>query len=851
MVSAAAYSDPRTRGRVKIESSSDGIGFGGTSGVSRIPTDLLLGQVFTKTLLASSALLARHWLLMGHSEALHHATTAPAASVASKASGGLTSLTGSMVRDGSISVWAVATIVFSIASLIQGIWLRTWTWLPVIQRADAKVEKLLPKFSMLALTMFVHMLVWLMALKRLPAATVIIFTQFCEIWASDLVKSMRGRSYGGYTVLVALGLSYIFTVAKGTSAPTSFDHISLFADDDDEDIPVSLQRIRSAGLVLPSALGGASALAEKNAALFSPSSAFLGHVLLLMYALLTLEKERGTNAAGSVVGGRRRAQVIAGTLTAIVTLPLGLLGSIFGLSTLPPLQSLAPYLFASSQSGVRSAHLAAYVLLALAALVLEPLITGALEPHGSAYTRVFHGWMLCAIGTIVIGYIGFAVRSSFAEVFVGALVCWSLAMILSSSPYFQANAYRQAGASDASLAGHQRSPSDASALAGLARSVQDFFSASQKHIRSILANPDSRSIFQFLCLNLAFMGVQLAWGVWTNSLGLISDAIHMFFDCAAIGMGLFASVMATWKTDSSFTFGYSRVETLSGFANGVFLILISIFIVFEAIQRIIEPPEMHNTMQLLIVSGMGLGVNLFGMFAMGGHHHHHHGHSHGHGHDHHHHGHGHDHGHGHGHSHNMMGVYLHVMADTLGSVGVIVSTLLIKQFGWTGFDPIASLFIAFLIVASVIPLVLDAGHILCLDMGDEKGQQVATALGNLASIKGVASYSSPRFWPKDAESIVGTIHIQVVDSEVLSGKGGITAEQIAAEVEQVLKGRIEGLESISVQVDRQPQAQSSQINEQTTMPQSQLHPHPHQRHSHSHNNGSVALTPEAVHSSVF
>lgn len=70
-------------------------------------------------------------------------------------------------------------------------------------------------------------------------------------------------------------------------------------------------------------------------------------------------------------------------------------------------------------------------------------------------------------------------------------------------------------------------------------------------------------------------------------------------------------------------YSYVRVETLSGFANGVFLVLISIFIVFEAIQRLIDPPEM-NTNQLLTVSVLGLAVNLVGMFATG---HHHHGHS--------------------------------------------------------------------------------------------------------------------------------------------------------------------------------------------------------------------------------
>ncbi|KAJ2982762.1 hypothetical protein NUW54_g10710 [Trametes sanguinea] len=140
------------------------------------------------------------------------------------------------------------------------------------------------------------------------------------------------------------------------------------------------------------------------------------------------------------------------------------------------------------------------------------------------------------------------------------------------------------------------------------------------YLKDILSNPESRKIFYFLMLNMCYMLVQMLYGIWTNSLGLISDAIHMAFDCMAIGVGLIASVMARWPPNERFTYGYGRIETLSGFANGIFLILISVFIVFEAIQRLLDPPEM-NTSQLLLVSSLGLAVNLFGMFAMGGHHH--------------------------------------------------------------------------------------------------------------------------------------------------------------------------------------------------------------------------------------
>ncbi|WAR63805.1 hypothetical protein PtB15_17B406 [Puccinia triticina] len=119
-----------------------------------------------------------------------------------------------------------------------------------------------------------------------------------------------------------------------------------------------------------------------------------------------------------------------------------------------------------------------------------------------------------------------------------------------------------------------------------------------------------------------------------------------------------------------------------------------------------------------------------------------------------------------GHSHNMKGVFLHVMADTLGSVGVIISTLLIERYGWTGFDPIASIFIALLIFASVVPLVLDSAKILLLCLDDDKERQVRKALGKLSTIEGLSSYSAPRFWPKDGAAIVGSVHLQLSPTSV-------------------------------------------------------------------------------------
>lgn len=72
-------------------------------------------------------------------------------------------------------------------------------------------------------------------------------------------------------------------------------------------------------------------------------------------------------------------------------------------------------------------------------------------------------------------------------------------------------------------------------------------------------------------LNFTFMLVQTFYGVATGSLGLLSDSIHMFFDCLALVVGLCAAVMSKWPPSPRFPYGYGKMDTLAGFANGIFL----------------------------------------------------------------------------------------------------------------------------------------------------------------------------------------------------------------------------------------------------------------------------------------
>uniref|UniRef100_A0A8D3ASR0 Zinc transporter n=1 Tax=Scophthalmus maximus TaxID=52904 RepID=A0A8D3ASR0_SCOMX len=314
----------------------------------------------------------------------------------------------------------------------------------------------------------------------------------------------------------------------------------------------------------------------------------------------------------------------------------------------------------------------------------------------------------------------------------------------------------------------------------------------KESLKQILDEYDSRQIFYFLCLNLAFTFVELFYGVWTNSLGLISDGFHMLFDCSALVLGLFAALMTRWKATRIFSYGYGRVEILSGFINGLFLMVIAFFVFVESVTRVLDPPNI-NTDMLTPVSVGGLLVNLVGICAFS------HAHSHGakscpssdHGHSHHGHSHS-EHSHG-GMNANMRGVFLHVLADTLGSVGVIISTILIRQFGWLIADPICSLFIATLIFLSVIPLIKDACEVLLLRTPPENEKDLNIALEKVEKIEGVLSYRDPHFWRHSANVVAGTIHLQIMSD--------VVEQRIVQQVTAILKDA--GVNNLSVQVEKE------------------------------------------------
>ncbi|KAK6200940.1 cation efflux family-domain-containing protein [Scheffersomyces amazonensis] len=321
------------------------------------------------------------------------------------------------------------------------------------------------------------------------------------------------------------------------------------------------------------------------------------------------------------------------------------------------------------------------------------------------------------------------------------------------------------------------------------KDVKSSTSSTTSIIKKLLSHSDTRAIFQFLLLNTIFMFVQLLYSFRSKSLGLLSDSLHMALDCLSLAIGLIAGILSKNEINinGKYPFGLKNFEILAGFTNGTLLVGISGSILFEAVGRLYNPIVLQKTNELIIVSVLGLIVNLVGIVAFNhGHVHgdHSHGHSHNHGHSHSHaHSdeHEHEHKHEHEHSHNiathkedshnhemndnMKGIFLHILADTLGSVGVVISTLLTKYFGWNGFDPIASIIIASLILLSAMPLIQSTASTLLLKLSHDKEDKVRSSLVEISKIKGIKSFTTPRFWPGSSSSVDGYIHIQIYRGE--------------------------------------------------------------------------------------
>lgn len=202
------------------------------------------------------------------------------------------------------------------------------------------------------------------------------------------------------------------------------------------------------------------------------------------------------------------------------------------------------------------------------------------------------------------------------------------------------------------------------------------------HARSVSSHQGNLLIALFI--TGAIMIAELIGGLLSNSLALLSDAGHMLMDILALLLSYLALRFATRPATEEQTFGFYRLEILAALINGTVLLVLSLFIFYEAYQRFMEPREIRGFL-MLGVAAVGLGANIVSAHILraGSHE-----------------------------SLNVKGAFLHVVGDLISSLGVILAGAIILLTGWQKVDPIISLVIGVIILIGAYRLVMESVHIL-------------------------------------------------------------------------------------------------------------------------------------------
>lgn len=270
--------------------------------------------------------------------------------------------------------------------------------------------------------------------------------------------------------------------------------------------------------------------------------------------------------------------------------------------------------------------------------------------------------------------------------------------------------------------------------------------------RKTLSNQRINRLRIVLVLTSTYLIAEIIGGILTNSLALIADAAHMFTDAAGLGLALFAISFGRRPSTSKKTYGFYRMEILASLTNSVVLILLSVYIMYEAYRRILEPPEIQS-FSMIVVAGVGLTVNIISMLLLKGHSH----------------SHSHSHGKEEQHSNkeakeenlNMQGAYLEVLSDTLGSAGVIIAGLIMFTTKFYLADPIVSIALALFIFPRTWSLLNKSIHILMQGTPSNISyEEVKTAM---LQIKGVTGVFDLHIWAITSGMNTLSAHVVVMD----------------------------------------------------------------------------------------
>jgi cobalt-zinc-cadmium efflux system protein len=234
-----------------------------------------------------------------------------------------------------------------------------------------------------------------------------------------------------------------------------------------------------------------------------------------------------------------------------------------------------------------------------------------------------------------------------------------------------------------------------------------------------------------VALTLTFAGVEAVAGFWANSLALIADAGHMVTDSMALGLALLAQIVARRPPSPKHSFGFGRSEALAAFVNGLAMLAVVGWILFEASRRFASPPEVQG-MMVFVVASIGLSINLVVAWVLSRDQQ----------------------------SINTRAALVHVMGDLLGSVAALLAGAVIYLTGWMMIDPLLSVVVCILILRSTLAVLRDSYHVLMV--GVPKHIDYLQVGADIASIDGVLSVHDLHVWEMAAgqDALIGHLEIR-------------------------------------------------------------------------------------------
>jgi cobalt-zinc-cadmium efflux system protein len=235
------------------------------------------------------------------------------------------------------------------------------------------------------------------------------------------------------------------------------------------------------------------------------------------------------------------------------------------------------------------------------------------------------------------------------------------------------------------------------------------------HLSAVRAR-NRRVLAAVLGLTVAYTAIEFVGGLLTGSLALLADAAHMLSDNLALTLALIAVWLAGRPSTPERSFGYQRAEVLAALANGVLLVVLAIWIFFEAWGRFSDPPEvLAGWVALVAVAGLGVNLASAAILERAA-----------------------------DDSLNVRAALRHVLADAFGSAGVLAAAVVILVTGWGYADPIAGVLIALLVLASSWSVIRDSVHILL--EGAPRGMDARELGRRMTDVPGVVEVHDLHIW---------------------------------------------------------------------------------------------------------